>query len=143
MKRILVFMFAIAVLDVFSLHVYAEDSPELRVAATDRYLKVVPASKMVDDMLAEIAKQIPPERRDQFMGKIKLILRADTIERITRESMVKVFTSDEINALADFYGSKNGSSIMNKFGKYMGMIMPIMQQENSKKEEKDASKRNL
>jgi len=43
--------------------------------------------------------------------------------------MVKNFTTDELKALADFYGSSVGKSAMQKFGAYMADIMPAMQAE--------------
>lgn len=43
--------------------------------------------------------------------------------------MLKTFTTDELNALADFYASKDGASAMKKFGAYMGDIMPSLMQE--------------
>ena len=43
--------------------------------------------------------------------------------------MVKHFTADELNAMADFYSSKHGASAMSKFGIYMADVMPILMQE--------------
>jgi len=60
---------------------------------------------------------------------MKATVRADVLERIARESMVKTFTTDELNALANFYGSQHGASAMKKFGVYMGQVMPAIQQE--------------
>jgi hypothetical protein len=45
------------------------------------------------------------------------------------DAMVKNFTTDELKALADFYGSPVGKSAMQKFGTYMADIMPVMQAE--------------
>jgi hypothetical protein len=47
-------------------------------------------------------------------------------------SMAKHFTVDELNALADFYGSREGRSAMKKFGAYMADIMPVIEQEMTK-----------
>ena len=43
--------------------------------------------------------------------------------------MIDTFTADELNALADFYGSKHGNSAMQKFGRYMGQVVPAVQAE--------------
>ena len=40
-----------------------------------------------------------------------------------------LFTTDELKALADFYGSPVGKSAMKKFGAYMADIMPVVQAE--------------
>lgn len=86
-------------------------------------------SKMLDDSFAELAKQLPEQKRARFVADMKRVVRADALERIAFESMVRVFTADELNALADFYGSQSGRSAMQKFGVYMGQIMPELEAE--------------
>jgi len=49
-----------------------------------------------------------------------------------KDSMVKIFTADELKALADFYSSKEGKSAMKKMGTYMAELMPIIQDETRK-----------
>jgi uncharacterized protein len=104
----------------------AQDTTANREVAADRYLKVVPMAKMLDDTITELGKQVPAERRDQFIADMKKVVRADYLESMSRASMIKTFTTDELNALADFYGSKEGSSAMQKFGAYMGDVMPAI-----------------
>lgn len=108
---------------------FAQDTTAAREVAADRYLKVAPMSRMLDDMVSEIGKQLPPEKRASFERDMKLFVRADSLERIARTAMIKHFTTDELNALADFYGSKNGASAMKKFGVYMADVMPEIQAE--------------
>jgi hypothetical protein len=43
--------------------------------------------------------------------------------------MVKNFTTEELKALADFYGSPIGKAAMKKIGPYMADVMPIVQAE--------------
>ncbi len=107
----------------------AQDSTEARQAAADRYLNAVPMAKMLDDSYVEISKSLPPEQRAQFLTDIKSVVRVDFLHALSRESMVKTFTADELNALADFYGSVHGASAMQKFGAYMGRVMPAIQAE--------------
>jgi len=57
------------------------------------------------------------------------LIHIDALEKITKDAMVKTFTADELNALADFYSSAIGKSAMKKFGSYMSEIMPHIQQE--------------
>jgi len=109
--------------------VSAQDSAADRQAAAARYLNVVPMSKMLEDSFAELAKQLPPDNRAGFIARMNRSVRADTLERIALDAMVKTFTADELNALADFYGSKPGRSAMQKFGIYMGQVMPAIQAE--------------
>lgn len=112
-----------------SLSALAQDTFANREVAADRYLKVVPMAKMLDDTFAEMGKQLPPDQRALFIGEMKRLVRADVLERLCRQSMINTFTTDELNALADFYGSKHGVSAMLKFGAYTGQIMPAIQAE--------------
>jgi len=42
--------------------------------------------------------------------------------------MVKMFTTEELNALADFYGSTAGQSAMKKMPEYFAEIFPFLRQ---------------
>lgn len=107
----------------------AQDDTLSRQAAASRYLKAVPIATMLDDTFNEMGKQVPQDQRAQFIAQMKAIVRADFLEKTTLESMVRTFTTDELNALADFYSSKHGSSAMLKFGVYMAQVMPAIQAE--------------
>ena len=52
------------------------------------------------------------------------------------DAMVKHFTTEELKALADFYGSPVGKSAMQKFGAYMSDLMPTIQAEMMKAQAK-------
>ena len=106
-----------------------DDTFDNRQAGVDRYLKAVPMKTLLDDTFVELAKQLPQDKRAAFIDQMKAAVRADALERIARDAMVKIFTADELNALADFYGSKDGASAMKKFGVYSAQIMPAIRQE--------------
>ena len=58
------------------------------------------------------------------------------ITKAMTDAMVKHFTSEELKALADFYGSPVGKSAKQKFGAYMSDLMPTIQAEMMKPEVK-------
>lgn len=107
----------------------ANDADAAKLAAIDRYLKVQPTQRMVDDMAREMAKQVPEAQRAQFSAEMRELLNVQTLEGITRRAMVKTFSVEEIDALAAFYASRHGASVMAKFGAYMGSAMPEILQE--------------
>lgn len=107
----------------------AEDGLAAREEAADRYLRVVPMGRMLEDSYAEIAKELPPEQREAFLAQMRGIVRVEALERITRDALVNTFTTDELNALADFYGSRHGASAISKFGPYMAQVMPPLLEE--------------
>ena len=107
----------------------AADSEEERITAARRYLEVAQMSKITDDTVTELARTVPAEQRDRFLEFMHNAIRADVLEQAAMASMVKVFTAEELNALADFFGSPIGKSAMGKFGLYMADVMPVIQQE--------------
>lgn len=110
-------------------HASASDSEAERVAAAKRYLDVAQMTKMADDTMAELAKALPDEQRMQVLKFMHDAVRPEVLEQAAMASMVKVFTAEELNALADFFGSPLGKSAMGKFGVYMADVMPVIQQE--------------
>ena len=128
-KKTAFFAIAFIALAICASAVSAQDSLADRKAAAARYQSVMPMTKMLDDSYSELAKQLPQDKRADFIAKMKQTIRVDTLERIALDSMIKTFTADELNALADFYGSKLGRSAVQKFGIYMGQVMPAIQAE--------------
>ena len=110
-------------------HALASDTEQERVTAAKRYLEVAQISRITDDTVTELAKALPAEQRGKFLQFMREAVRPEVLERAALASMVKVFTAQEINALADFYGSPVGKSAMSKFGLYMADVMPVVQQE--------------
>jgi tetratricopeptide (TPR) repeat protein len=108
------------------------DSVDAKLKAAKRYLEGVSIATITDNIINEMAQRIPPDKRDDFLRFTKNVNKSVTIElleKVTIESLVKVFTVEELNALAEFYGSKVGRSVMNKFGVYTAEAMSAIQQE--------------
>jgi hypothetical protein len=114
-----------ASLPVFS----ATDTPETRRREAERYLQAVPPKTLFEDMADKMAANLPPDQREQFKKVMTTQLDIAALTKAMTDSMVKHFTTDELKALADFYGSPVGKSAMQKFGAYMADIMPTMQAE--------------
>ena len=110
-------------------NISAEDSKEARTQAAERYLAVVPISQLLDDTFREMSKSLPEVIREGFVAQMRIVVRADVLEAATRASLVRHFTVDELNAMAEFYSSPHGASAMRKFGAYMADVMPAVQEE--------------
>jgi hypothetical protein len=107
----------------------AEDDYKARVAAAKRYAKVWNMSKMVHDTIAQTANPLPDEIKAKFVYFMERNIDIEKLEKITLDTMVKHFTADELNALADFYGSPVGKSILEKFTPFMADAqIPLMQE---------------
>jgi hypothetical protein len=110
-------------------NIFANDSKEARTQAAERYLAVVPISQLLDDTFREMSKSLPEVIREGFVAQMRIVVRADVLEAATRASLVRHFTVDELNAMAEFYSSPHGASAMRKFGAYMADVMPAVQEE--------------
>jgi hypothetical protein len=105
------------------------DTPQTRRAAAERYAKAADVPKLLRDMVDGMSPNLPIEHRNNFRTLMLQNTRAEVIEAAMVVAMVKHFTTTELNALADFYGSEVGRSAMGKFGAYMGDVMPLLQAE--------------
>ena len=107
----------------------APDTPETRRREAERYLQVSPPKALFEDMADKIAANLPPDQREQFKRMVTADLDIAALSKAMTDAMVKHFTTDELKALADFYGSPVGKSAMQKFGAYMADLMPVLQAE--------------
>ena len=76
-----------------------------------------------------MSKSLPEAIRESFVNQMRMVVRADLLEEATRASLIRHFTVDELNAMAEFYSSPHGASAMRKFGAYMADVMPAVQEE--------------
>jgi hypothetical protein len=130
------FVFVALVFCAWSPGFSASDTPETRRREAERYLQVSPPKALFEDMADKMAANLPPDQREQFKWVTTTQLDITALFKAMIDSMVKNFTTDELKALADFYGSPAGKSAMQKFGAYMADIMPVMEAEIMKAQAK-------
>jgi hypothetical protein len=104
----------------------APDTPETRRKEAERYLQVSPPKALFEDMADKMAATLPADQREQFKKVMTTRVDIAALSKAMTDAMVKNFTTDELKALADFYGSPIGRSAMQKFGTYMADLMPVL-----------------
>jgi hypothetical protein len=114
----------------------ATDTPETRRREAERYLQATPPKAMFEDIADKMAANLPPAQREQFKRMMTADLDIPALAKAMTDAMVKHFTTEELKALADFYGSPVGKSAMQKFGAYMADVMPTLQAEMIKAQAK-------
>jgi hypothetical protein len=107
----------------------ADDTPQTRLVQADRYLAATPPTELFAEMAENIAKNVPPEKRQALKDMLTKNLDIAALTKAMRDALVKDFTTEELKALADFYGSPVGKGAMKKFGIYMADVMPSIQSE--------------
>jgi hypothetical protein len=118
-------LFVSASLPAFAL----EDTPQNREREVSRYLKAMSPEEMMADMTNKVAATLPAEQRDGFIKMMTKYLDMARVTAAVREAMVKSFSADELQALADFYSSPVAKSAMGKMGNYMAEVMPVVMRE--------------
>ncbi len=108
---------------------FSSDTYADRFSAATRYAQAADVRKMMNDMIVEAVQQAPEKDRKKIVDFLNANINIAYLENAMIASMTKHFTADELSALANFYGSSRGKSILSKFGPYMCDIAPIMQKE--------------
>jgi hypothetical protein len=129
MQRQTIVLAALALVISCSLALSATDTPETRRREAERYLQASPPKAMFEDVADKMAANLPADQREQFKKVMTTQLDIPALSKAMMDAMVKNFTTEELKALADFYGSPIGKSAMQKFGAYMADVMPVVQTE--------------
>src|SRR5213595_2951610 len=114
----------------------APDTPETRRHEAERYLQATPPKALFEDMADKMTMNLPPDQRQQVKRMMTAELDIAALTQAMTDAMVKHFTTEELKALADFYGSPIGKSATQKFGAYMADVMPALQAEVMKAQSK-------
>jgi uncharacterized protein len=103
-------------------------SPET-LAAADRLIAAQDLTGMMKDMAGKISVQLPPAQQQAYVDALTDPGFIERLKGAARESMAKHLTTEELNALADFYSQPIARSAMAKMGDYMADLMPFIQKE--------------
>jgi hypothetical protein len=107
----------------------AQDTVGNRLVAAEKYADTTDISQMMNAAINEMAKNVPSKDRKEFIRYMRNGMNIPKLRNLIINAMVQVFSVDELNLLAQFYGSPTGKSIMKKFPEYMGVMMPMLQAE--------------
>ncbi|MCC9624631.1 DUF2059 domain-containing protein [Thalassospira sp. MA62] len=121
----LVLLLAFLAMVAFSNSSFAQDTSEARLEAAERYAKIFNLPQMMNETVGQIALTVPENKRQEFIQFMSQALDMQKLETLI--SMTEHFTTNELNALADFYGSPEGVSIVKKMPVYMASTMPRIQ----------------
>jgi hypothetical protein len=107
----------------------ADDTPQSRSQEADRYLAATPPAELLGSLVTQMAKNVPADQRQAFIDTMSKNFDMVALTQSMKTAMVKDFTTEELKALADFYGSPVAKSAMGKIGTYMADVMPAIQAE--------------
>jgi hypothetical protein len=108
---------------------WAAPEADAKTALVSEYFSYIPMKTMMDEMTMEISKQVPAEKRQQFIDTMTNSVRLGVLEATARQSLAKHFTVAELQLFVDFIKRPEGRSAMGKMKYYMADLMPVLQQE--------------
>lgn len=116
-----------------------EDSLANRAEQADRYLSVNSPQAIFKDIADRTREFIPEAEQQPFIDMLTKHLNMEILSEAMKRAMMEHFTADELSALADFYSHPSAKSAMNKMGGYMADVIPIVQDEMIKAQQKAMS----
>lgn len=99
---------------------------EARLNLSREMHKIWPIRPKIENALEVISKQIEPTKRLEFKSGMRNTLEFDALEEASIDAMADIFSVDELRAMIDFYGSKEGRSVSFKTTDYEQALIPIM-----------------
>jgi hypothetical protein len=108
-----------------------DDTPGNRAEQAERYLSAIPSREMMINILEPVAQMMKPYERRKLFDIMASHDFAD-FERGMKTAMIKIYSADELQALADFYGSEVGKSLLKKAGRYEAELAPLKEAEMAK-----------
>lgn len=108
---------------------FAASERDTKAALINEYFSYIPMKALMADMAQEMSKQLPPEKRQQFVDVMTKTVRVEVLENAARQSLAKHLTVGELRLFVDFIKQPEARSAMGKMKYYMADLMPVLQQE--------------
>ncbi len=102
----------------------ADSGMNQRLELAARMHEIRPAREQIDAAVEQVSSALPAGEKEAFRLAIKNALDYQALERHSIESMAKVFTLEELQAMVDFYSKPEAGSITDKLGEYNKLIEP-------------------
>ena len=122
---------AIALFMALSLPAAAQqDDHVAKLAAAKSFLKTNSAEKIFEQMMAQVKKMVAqrPGTPAPDADAIKATLNFEEMNKTMLDGLVRDFSLEELKAMAKFFNSPVGQSIMKKMPVYQSEVMPAVMQ---------------
>jgi uncharacterized protein len=103
-----------------------DDTPATRLAAAEKYYATLDIAKLMDQVLAKDAASLPEDNREQARVLVREHFHYQELTKVSLQALVKIFNTKELNAMAAFYGSAEGQSVISKYPAYLAEVMPAI-----------------
>ena len=100
--------------------------------AIDEYFQIMSIKDVHQEMIQEITKNMPPEKKKFFTEALNSNFDFQRVESAAKQSLAKHLTLVEIQVFVEFMKRPAAQSAMKKMKYYMADLMPVMQDEIKK-----------
>lgn len=126
-------------LSIFALTTFAfalEDNVVNRQTQANRYLEANPPKAMAQALADQTATILPEAERKPYLEMLTKYLDISVINQAMHSALVKHFTADELEVLANFYSNPEAKTALVKMDVYMAEVLPALQAEMLKAQQK-------
>ena len=99
---------------------------EKRLELAREMHEIWPIRPKIEAVLENVAQQVAPQNRLKLKAALRKAIKFPALEQTSINSMTNIFTTEELKAMVDFYGSKEGRSVSFKTEDYEKSLRPIL-----------------
>ncbi|TXH71621.1 MAG: DUF2059 domain-containing protein [Thiothrix sp.] len=129
-------LFFLCILAITTLAFALEDNVDNRQMQAKRYLEANPPKEIAQALADQTVSILPEAERKPYIEMLTKHLDLTTINQSMHAALVKYFTADELEVLANFYSNPEAKTALAKMDKYMTDILPVLQSEMLKAQQK-------
>jgi len=99
------------------------------MAAAKRYAAVIEFDQLLENSILQTARSAQEHIQSRLIEHMRRELNRELLVEAMLDAMVRNFTTEELNALADFYSSPHGRAITKKLPQYNADLYPRIMSE--------------
>mgnify|MGYP006334530191 CR=1 FL=1 len=129
-------LFFLSIFAVTTLAFALEDNVENRQYQANRYLEANPPKTMAQALADQTVSMLPEAERKPYLDMLTKHLDVGVITQSMNTALVKYFSANELEVLANFYSNPDAKTAMAKMNLYTTEILPVLQAEMLKAQQK-------
>jgi hypothetical protein len=103
---------------------HAQDDTARKEQLVNKMHEIRPARTQVEEAIEQVSRNLPPVDRDRFLRMVNKAFDYDKLEKMSKESMMELFTVAEMEKMVDYFGSPEAKAIGEKLPKYQEKLQP-------------------
>lgn len=103
-----------------------EENYAKRLELSKQMHEIWPVRPKVESAIDAVGEEVPEADRAKFKAAMRRAMKFKALEEASIDAMAEIFTVDELTAMIEFYGSKEGRSVSYKTGDYEAALQPLM-----------------